>query len=104
MTKARRPDKLAQDAMAARAAGMTYGKWKALEYEKRQMRIEKEKLLLADTEEEPREPKTYEKPIRSRIRYCVYCGTVLGARHRRYCGDKCRRLYNMLDAGKDGAE
>lgn len=31
MARKKKPDKLAQDAAAARAAGMSYGKWKALQ-------------------------------------------------------------------------
>lgn len=33
MARKKKPDKLAQDAAAARAAGMSYGKWKALQSE-----------------------------------------------------------------------
>ena len=31
MAKLKQPDKLSQDAMAARRAGMSYGKWKGLQ-------------------------------------------------------------------------
>ena len=73
MERKNEPDKLAQDAAAARAAGMTYGKWKAMQVP----------VVI-----EPKKPKEY---FIKRI--CAECNVefvTFDNRIRKYCGDKCR--------------
>ena len=69
MTK-KQPDKLAQDAAKALAAGMSYGKWKAMQ-----------------KPAEPTEPKVHRKPF-----VCEYCGKTFYTttnHKRKYCSDYC---------------
>ena len=76
MAKKKEPDKLAQDAAAALAAGMSYGKWKAMQ---NPVKIEKPKL---DEKE---------------IILCLNCGAQVKQctnHSRKYCGPYCAREYN----------
>ena len=77
MAKKKIMDKLAQDAAAALAAGMTYGKWKAMQ-DPVTVRIEM--------------PKLDENEIA-----CLNCGVKVkqcASRNRKYCGPYCAREYN----------
>lgn len=77
MAKKNEPDKLAQDAAAARAAGMTYGKWKALQ------------------PVVPIEPKLI--PPAKETRRCVVCGVeFVGnvSKRKKYCSIYCSRIAN----------
>ena len=68
----REPDQLAKDAAAARAAGMSYGKWKALQGER---------------------PET-KKEIPEGWRICVYCGKPFKPatwRKQLYCEAYCQK-------------
>ena len=69
--KKKEPDKLAQDAAAALAAGMTYGKWKAMQS------VQEKK------EEEPLPPGR---------KICPWCNKPFEPPHlqRKYCCDKCK--------------
>ncbi len=63
-------DRLARNAMLARQAGMTYGKWKAM-----QPRVEVKKPAIPDG-----------------WRPCVHCGKAFkGKNGKRFCDDACRR-------------
>lgn len=71
------PDRLSRDAMAARAAGMSYGQWKA------------EHPITPDEEPEPKITDTGVREVA-----CLHCGkTILlrGNTSRRYCDDVCRQ-------------
>ena len=73
MTIKNEPDKLAQDAAAALAAGMTYGKWKALQ-----------PII-------PIEPKTPKESFIEHV--CEHCGCKFirhDCKRVKYCGEKCR--------------
>lgn len=71
MGKKKQMDRLSRDAAAAKAAGMSYGKWKALQ------------------------PKYEPKPLKPKGRKevtCQFCGKVFyqsDNRHRKYCSE-CR--------------
>lgn len=77
------PDKLAQDAAAAKAANMSYGQWKAMQ-----------------------EPVKIENPgIPENWKRCAYCGTLfrLATKRRKiYCCDACQRqdYYEKSKKGK----
>ena len=62
-------DNLDRDAAAARAAGMSYGKWKAMQ----------EPVKIG--------PKKETKPV------CLNCGHVLTGQQRKYCSEDCEREY-----------
>lgn len=75
MAKKNKPDQLAQDAAAALAAGMTYGKWKAM-----QLVVPIEHKLM---------------PPAIETRRCVVCGVeFVGNYHARnkYCSARCSRI------------
>ena len=63
-------DNLARNAMLARQANMTYGKWKALQYDGQQ------------------KPKTQEQ---EEVGFCLYCKKPFKKKNRRklYCDDNC---------------
>ena len=70
------PDQLAQDAAAALAAGMTYGKWKGLQYER----------------SKNKEAQSREKEITEGLCICQHCGKPFltkGKRKKKYCEDSC---------------
>ena len=62
-------DNLSRDAAAARAAGMTYGKWKAMQ--------EPVKIV----------PKKEKKPV------CLNCGAPLTGQQKKYCCNECEKEY-----------
>lgn len=68
----KKPDKLSQDAAAALAAGMSYGRWKAMQ-------------PVEVKEEKP--PKPYYN-----IKKCAFCGFEFRSDcgRRIYCSDNCR--------------
>lgn len=73
MANKKEPDKLAQEVSQAIAAGMSYGKWKAMQPK-------------AETPKKP--PVVDFEPMT-----CAFCGCefVDGANKRRkYCGDRCK--------------
>ena len=74
--KVKEPDKLAQDAAAALAAGMSYGKWKALQSQ----------------------PVAVEKEIPEGWAVCQWCGKpfkLKTKRPRKYCDYACyEQAYN----------
>ena len=70
--KKKEPDRLAQDVSAATAAGMSYGKWKAMQ----------------------NNPVTIEKKIPEGWQICDYCGKPYKPktkRPQRYCEAECQR-------------
>jgi hypothetical protein len=70
-------DKLSQDAAAALAAGMTYGKWKGLQYEKGKVPVLQNR----------------EKEIPDGWLVCQHCGKPFlpkDKRKKKYCDDPCR--------------
>lgn len=73
MAKKNEPDKLARDAAAARAAGMSYGKWRAMQ---------------------PVVPVEPKKPAEIyREHTCAYCGCKFvryDKKAKKYCGYRCR--------------
>lgn len=73
-------DQLTLDCIAAQKAGMTYGKWKAL-----QPRVE---VVIPQEPELPEEePKVKKEPPK---RFCKICGNVITGKGRRgYCGETC---------------
>ena len=75
-------DNLALDAMDARAAGMTYGKWKAMHPETKKAN---ESRLPQHRKKEYDISKVYECT-------CLYCGKkfVTDSKQRRYCTDLCK--------------
>lgn len=91
MAKKNQPDKLARDAAAALAAGMSYGRWKAMQPA---ARIEQK------------------KPAESYVEHtCAYCGCKFiryDRKVQKYCGYRCK--YNATTEAKrdklqeDGAE
>lgn len=73
-------DQLTLDCIAAQKAGMTYGKWKAL-----QPRVE---VVMPEQEELPEEEPDVKKEPPKRL--CKACGKVVtGHGCRRYCDDAC---------------
>ena len=71
MEKKNKPDKLAQEAAQALAAGMSYGKWKAL-----QPRVEIDPIA-----------------IPAGFRACEYCGKAFVAKQgKRFCDNECRMI------------
>lgn len=73
MGRHKKPDKLTRENAQALAAGMSYGKWKAMQQP------------VAVKEEKPPKP-TYN------VQKCAYCGTEFidgGDKRRKYCGDRC---------------
>lgn len=83
----RRPkDNLSLDAMDALAAGMTYGKWKALHPETKEAN-ESRLSQPAPKREYKETPKVYEY-------ICRGCGKkfTTTTKPRRYCDDHCKRL------------
>lgn len=77
MAKKKEMDKLAYENHLALAAGMSYGKWKAMQ-----------------------DPVKIEKkpgPFKIQTRICAYCGceyVPTNNRNRAYCGARCRKLRN----------
>ena len=90
MARKKEPDKLAQEVSQALAAGMSYGKWKALQ-----------PVI-------PPPPK--KQPVGLKTQVCAFCGCEFVNSdniQRKYCGDVCRgRAYEKNRRGrlKDGAE
>ena len=77
MAKKKEMDKLSQEVSKALAAGMSYGKWKALQ---------------TPVKIEPK-PDPFKLPTCT----CAYCGTEFvptDNRYRKYCGTRCKRLAN----------
>lgn len=77
MARKKQMDKLAQEASQALAAGMSYGKWKAMQ---------------APVKIEPKPD-----PFKIKTYICAYCGAEFAPddnRYRKYCGDRCRKLGN----------
>lgn len=74
-------DQLTRDCIAARNAGMTYGKWMALHYVPPVIVIPQEEV------EEPVPEVKEEKPKR----LCRTCGKeIKGHANKRYCDDACK--------------
>lgn len=75
-------DKLSQDAAAALAAGMTYGKWKGLQHERsknKDLQSRKKEITENDTQEG--------------WCICKHCGKPFlpkDKRKKKYCDDPCR--------------
>jgi hypothetical protein len=68
MARKKAPDKLAQEVSKAIAAGMSYGKWKAMQ-----------------------PPVTEEKGLAEGWKVCPYCGKRFKAKNgKKYCEDYCR--------------
>ena len=70
-------DNLARNAMLAKQAGMSYGKWKALQ-PRVEVKVQKET-----------------KPLTNESK-CIRCGTVFykaDKRKRLYCNEECGRMY-----------
>lgn len=74
MAKNNEPDKLGQEVSKAIAAGMSYGKWKAMQ---------------------PIVPVAPKKPAEGHKEYtCKHCGCTFiryDERPAKYCGDRCRK-------------
>lgn len=73
-------DRLTSDAVAARQAGMSYGKWKA-----------------AQERTEPLTPPPDVSGIDpEKLRYCKYCRAPFekGKYHRRFCSRECSEKYD----------
>ena len=75
MARKREPDQLDKDVAAADAAGMSYGRYKALQNEEAERRID------------PAEEKVPEN-----VKICPWCGVLFVPRFklRVYCSDKCK--------------
>lgn len=69
-------DQLTKDCIAARKAGMTYGKWKALQ--------------------PPREMKPKQKAEKPSNKRCRVCGKAIPMTSKRmvYCSDECQKMYD----------
>lgn len=80
MAKNNEPDKLAREVSQAIAAGMSYGKWKAM-----QPRVEKK-----------------EQDIPDGWKACEHCGKPFKAKYggKRFCGAECREEAYYLRTGK----
>lgn len=75
MAKSNEPDRLAQEAAAALVAGMTYGKWKGLQYER------------------DKRTQIREKEIPEGWLICKYCGKPFKPKTKRsqfYCEAACQ--------------
>ncbi len=88
-------DQLSKDAKAARAAGMTYGKYKGLQYEQQQARIAAERRAREEerarkrTERETAE--TVESKPTGKLMDCLWCGgEFLSTYGRKTCCEECR--------------
>ena len=79
-------DHLTQDALAASRCGMSYGKYKGLEYE--QIQSGKRPAPLIERKLQPGR--------RSFDLVCQFCGVqfVAGSRLRKYCSDLCKMKAN----------
>lgn len=91
MKRATPPDRLARDAMAAQAAGMSYGKYKSLQYEAQQ-NGQANPFGEEPVPEEPEEEIMLDDDRRELT--CQYCGKIFAAYghevRRKYCSDDCR--------------
>lgn len=92
MAKKQEMDNLTRNAIKAQQAGMSYGKYMALQYENgREMRKAAEPDEPEDTERDGRSRRTPAEP-----KTCVWCGKVFtpyyNHPHIKYCGADCRRL------------
>ena len=78
---AKKMDQLTLDCIAAQKAGMTYGKWKAL-----QPRVE---VVIPQEPELPEDESEVNKEPPKRL--CRACGKVITTLYRKnYCSDKCQ--------------
>ena len=85
MARKKEPDQLSKDSTAALRAGMSYGKWKALQWEKAGM-----PAIRKQQEVDP-EANTI----------CRYCGKGFYAKfkHKRvFCSEECRANHSNLKA------
>ena len=83
-------DNLALDAMDARAAGMTYGKWKAQHPETKE--ANESRLSKPPKRQYNQTPRVYEY-------ICRGCGKkfTTPSKARRYCDDRCKHRKNEAD-------
>ena len=96
-TPQRNMDRLAREAAAAQAEGLTYGQWKAKH---------------PDGLPDPQKPPLAQKPKTDPdMRACVRCGKMFFATHRnrKYCDDLCRgqastEAYNKRKAERLAAQ
>lgn len=80
MARRKEPDQLSKDSTAALKANMSYGKWKALQWEAMG------RPAVAPKEPEEPEPNTV----------CKYCGNTFYnpyKNHKCFCDDECRKEY-----------
>lgn len=72
-------DNLARNAMLARQANMSYGKWKAMHY----------------VPQKPTEPVKVEAVVEVKpdVRRCPMCGTIIRKRNKKYCNEYCGQQY-----------
>lgn len=101
MAKKKEPDKLAQDAAAALAAGMSYGKWKAM-----QDAVKIEKLSNGEIPEGWKRCRYCGKPFKPKSNrtqyYCeVYCQTEA---YKEKCREKDRERKRAYMAKKRAGE
>lgn len=96
-TPQRNMDRLAREAAAALAEGLTYGQWKA-----------KHPDGLPDPQKPPPAPAAKKQP---NTRACVRCGKIFVATHRnrKYCDDLCKgrastEAYNKRKAERLAAQ
>lgn len=94
----KKPDKLAIDAGKARAAGMSYGKWKAM-----QEPVKDEKKIPEGSKECPYCGKVF-YPSDVRQKYCdaVCCQKANDKRHRERKRERARQFY--ADKKRKGAD
>lgn len=85
-------DELSKDAMLARQAGLTYGKWRALQWEE-------------ECEKNPKAKDGKKEQIPEGWAKCVQCGKLFKKQTtKRYCDIYCRRTANYAQESAKAAE
>lgn len=84
-------DNLARNAMLARQANMSYGKWKAMHY----------------VPPKPVDPVAVVIEAKKEERRCLMCGVVIRKKNKKYCNEYCgqqyryRRKIGLIKEGDD---
>lgn len=101
-------DQLSRDAAAARAAGMTYGKYKGLQYERERVAAEAARKAAEEARARKAEAKRAAeevakqaadpeaKPVKTHIEACLWCGKEFEATgSKKLCSPECKRNWRL---------
>lgn len=95
-------DQLSRDAAAAQAAGMTYGKYKGLQYEREQVAAESARKAVQEIKarkaaEAAAKLIAESKPLKTHIEVCLRCGKEFNATgKRKLCSPECKRNWRLV--------